>query len=495
MTGYQSPVLIPLTFVLGALLVPLLGAIYRPLARLTAVGGSSVALMFSISGLQVVLAEGAISYHVGGWMPPVGIEFVLDPLSAFFCVLITGVSLMALVYSGKSLESEIPEKVIPFYSLAMLLLAGLSGMVITGDLFNLYVFLEIGALASYALLAIGNRRASFSAFRYLTLGTLGAAFYLLGVAFIYISTGSLNMTDVANLLPLFGESRPVTVGLALIMLGAAVKMGLFPLHAWMPDGYANASSAATALIAPIGTKVAVYILIRTYMLSDFPPMSELITWLAAVGIIAGSVLAISQTDLKRMLAYSSVANIGYIALGFSLANHLAFAGAMLHILNHALMKAVLFMVAGGILYKMKTVDITQLRGFPQRMPFTCAAFIIAALSMVGIPPTGGFFSKVYLILGAVEAGLWLLVAVILVSTLLNFYYFFRVIEYAFFKPDRAQRTEDETGFEKLKVTEANLSMIVPMLILSAAIIIVGIYNGDIVNSVIRLAMPASFAGE
>jgi multicomponent Na+:H+ antiporter subunit D len=485
------PLLIPVTFLFTSLVIPLVGTLGRTWAAVAAIVGCALSFVFSLAGLKAVLTTGPMSYHLAGWAPPMGIEFVLDPLSVFMQVVITGVTLMVLIYTRGSLEFELPDKIVPFYCLAMILMTGLTGMVITGDLFNLYVFLEIGALAGYALLAIGNKRASFSAFRYLTLGTVGAAFYLLGVAFIFMSTGTLNMADVARLLPMVNDSLPVTAGLVLIMLGAGLKMGLFPLHAWLPDGYTNASSAATALIAPIGTKVAAYILIRIYILSDFPPIIEVFSWIAAVGILAGSILAIAQTNFKRMLAYSSVANIGYIALGFSMANHLAFTGAMLHILNHALMKGVLFLVAGGVLQKMGTLDISRFRGLRRKMPLTAIAFLVAVLSMVGIPPTGGFFSKLYLVLGAIEEKTWVFVAVILASTLLNFVYFFKIIEVAFFKP-QSDDPQEKDGFERPKTDEMVPSMLIPTLILAALIVLVGVFNGDIVGSIIRQAMPAGF---
>ncbi|MFW6235673.1 MAG: complex I subunit 5 family protein, partial [Desulfovibrionales bacterium] len=441
------PLLIPLTFLFMALLVPLAGMLNRHLAHLVALAGAVIAFYFSLVGLSIVMDQGPIHYHLAGWQPPLGIEFVLDPLSGFLEVIITGTALFVLIYSRRSVEIEMPDKTIPFYSLTMLMLTGLTGMVITGDLFNLYVFLEISALAGYALIAIGDKRAPFSAFRYLTLGTVGAAFYLLGVAFLFMITGTLNMADISKVIPLVKDTLPAATGLALIILGAGLKMALFPMHAWLPDAYTNASSAATSLIAPIGTKVAAYIMIRVLIIYDFPPVIEVLSWIAAVGIIAGSILAIAQTNLKRMLAYSSVANIGYIALGITLANPLAFIGAMLHILNHALMKAVLFLAAGGVSNKMGTLDITKLRGLPKQMPFTTAAVLIAVFSMVGIPPTGGFFSKVYLIFGAIESETWFFVGVILLSTLLNFVYFFRVIDISFFKPYGTKNGPSEKAFE------------------------------------------------
>ncbi len=492
MNTSQIPVLIPVTFLLTALLVPLLGLLAKRLAYWAALAATALVCFFSLTGLQHVLSTGKMSYHLAGWMPPIGIEFVMDPISGFMCVVITGITLLVLIYSGSSVEHETPDKVVPFYTLTMLLMAGLCGMVITGDMFNLYVFLEIAALSGYALLAIGDQRAPFSAFRYLTIGTVGACFYLLGLAFIFISTGTLNMADISRMLPLVGNNNAVTIGLVLILMGSAIKMGLFPMHAWLPDAYTNASSSATALIAPVGTKVAAYILIRVFIIADFPNFIEVLNWIAAVGIIAGSILAIAQTNIKRMLAYSSVANIGYIALGFSLANPLAFTGAMLHILNHALMKAVLFLAAGGVFWKMGTLNITQLRGLPKKMPFTAAAFVIAVLSMVGIPPTGGFFSKIYLIFGAIEAKTWFFVAVILISTLLNFVYFFRVVEFSFFKPYRAKYTQDENEYEEIKMDEMKAGMLIPTLVLCACIFLVGFFNGDIVEKVIRLAMPAGF---
>ncbi len=490
MNPIQIPLLIPVTFLFASLLTPLAGLLGRSWAHLVSLAGAVFVFFLSLKGLGAALAEGPLRYYVSGWLPPMGIEFVLDPLAGFLEVIITGMTVLVLIYARKSVEIENPDKAVPFYTLTMLLMTGLSGMVITGDLFNLYVFLEISALAGYALLAIGGKRAPFSAFRYLTLGTLGAGFYLMGLVFLFMTTGTLNMADMSRMLPLVNGSFTVTTGLILIILGAGLKMGLFPLHTWLPDAYTNASSAATSLIAPVGTKVAAYIMIRMLIISGFPPLIELLTWVAAAGIIAASILAIAQSDIKRMLAYSSVANIGYIALGITLANPLAFIGAMLHILNHALMKAVLFFAAGGIFIKMGTRDIFQLRGLPKKMPFTAGAMLIAVFSMVGIPPTGGFFSKIYLIFGAIEAGTWFFVAVILISTLLNFVYFFRVIQTSFFKPyENGGTTDDDVKYESMEMDEMSPGMLVPTLIISVVIILVGLFNGAIVDKVITPGHP------
>ncbi len=489
MSDSNLPLFIPFIFLLAALFVPLAGSIRRWASQPLAVIACLASLGCSLAGLQRVFTSGTMRHYLAGWHPPIGIEFVFDPLAAIFCVLLTGVGALVLIYSGPIAVQEIMGKRIGFYTLAMLLLAGLTGMVVTGDLFNLYVFLEISALASYSLVAIGDHRAPLSAFRYLTLGTVGASFYLMGLAFLFMTTGTLNMGEMARMLPLVNHEPQVVIGIVLILLGAGLKMALFPMHAWLPDAYTNASSPATALIAPIGTKVAVYMMIRVLIIAGFPPIIAVISWVAAIGIIAGSILAISQSNLKRMLAYSSVANIGYIVLGVTLANPLAFIGAVLHILNHSLMKAVLFMSAGGILSKMGTLDIFKLLGLPKKMPFTTAAFLIAVFSMVGLPPTGGFFSKIYLIFGAIEASAWVFVAAILISTLLNFFYFFRVVEFSFFKPYSKSDPAREQAGETMKMDEMSTSMLLTTLILSAAIVVVGVYNGEIVDQFIARAVP------
>jgi multicomponent Na+:H+ antiporter subunit D len=308
-------------------------------------------------------------------------------------------------------------------------------MTITGDLFNLYVFLEISSITAYALIAIGEDGAPLASFNYVVLGTIGASLYLLGVGYLYIMTGSLNMADLGGLLPELYASPVIRVAFAFFMVGLGIKVALFPLHMWLPDAYTYAPSAVSAFIAPLMTKVGAYALIRIMFTVFEPrfsfevlPVGTILAAVAGVAIVVGSIMAIAQSDLKRMLAYSSVAQIGYIVLGVALGNRLALIGAYLHILNHALMKGCLFMVSGSLMYRRGMRNIFRLKGVHRSMPWTMAAFVIAALSMIGIPPTAGFFSKWYLLLGTIEARQWVLTGVILVSSLLNAVYFFRVIE-------------------------------------------------------------------
>jgi multicomponent Na+:H+ antiporter subunit D len=500
------PVLVPLLFLLAAIAVAGLGTWKRALAYPLALLATGAAFVVSIQSLHYVLTEGKVSYYLGGWAPPIGIEYVLDPLSAFFTIVVVGVALLVLLYAKPSVDREIPGHAVPYFAVCMLLLMGLTGIIITGDLFNLYVFLEISALSGYALVAVGDKQAPVSAFRYLLLGTIGASFYLLGVGFLYMVGGSLNMADVARILPHVQDDPTVISGVLLIVIGLGLKMALFPMHGWLPDAYTYAASASSALIAPVGTKVAAYAMLRILFFVTDPeyirstlPVADIVGWLSVGGILFGSVMAIAQKELKRMLAYSSVAQIGYIGMGIGLASPLGMIGAVLHVLNHAFMKSMLFLVAGNLRAGIGHSNIPDFTDSLRRaMPWTMAAFAVGALSMIGIPPTAGFFSKWYLVLAGIEASNWVFVGVILLSSLLNAVYFFRVLEkmYLRSKPTQANaalehgnhdhRVEEE-GFVS---REVGAMMLVPTLVLAVGIVLLGIANALIVDSVIRLMIPS-----
>jgi multicomponent Na+:H+ antiporter subunit D len=484
----ELPVLVPIFFLVFSALATLAGLWRRELSHLTAVLGTAVGLGLSLWGLYEVLSHGTISHHLGGWAPPFGIEYVLDPLAAFMFCIITGVGLLVLIYARQSIDHEAPERSLLLYPVALMLLAGLTGLVVTGDLFNLFIFLEIASLSGYALLASGRGLAPLAAFRYLILGSIAASFYLLGVGFIYFSTGSLNMADVAERLPALYESRAILAAAILMVLGLGLKMALFPMHLWLPDAYTYAPSAVTGLIAPLMTKVMGFVLIRLFLdvfgpsyFRDVFPIAETIGWLAAGGIVVGSVMAIAQQDIRRMLAYSSVGQVAYVALGLGMANPLGLIGALLHILNHAFMKACLFLVAGGVRYRTGIWDLPHFGGLGRHMPWTMAAFVVAALGMIGIPPTAGFFSKWYLLQGGIELGNWVFVLVILASTLLSAVYFFRVMELIYTKP-LSPKVELSEG------SDPPLGMLGPILILAGGVLFLGIINSIIVTQVLEIGI-------
>jgi len=481
------PVLIPITLLFSAFFIPLAGFVKRELAFVIALAGVFLSLLFSAAGLFTVITAGEIRYHLGGWPPPVGIEYALDGLSAFMATVVTSVGTLVLVYSRRSILREVPERFVPMYALLMLLLAGLCGIIVTADLFNLFVFLEIASLSAYALMAVGDERGSLASFRYLMLGSIAGSFYVLGVGFLYFSTGSLNMADVAQLLPAVHHSRAVVAAVILIFTGLGLKMALFPLHLWLPDVYTYAPSAVSGLIAPLMTKVAAYAIVRMsltvfqpHYLHDVLPVTPVIAWLGAAGILYGSIMAIAQSDFRRMLAYSSVSQIGYIGLGIGLANPLGLIGALLHILNHAFMKACLFLVAGSIRFRTGRWEVSSFAGLGRKMPWTMAAFTVAALSMVGIPPAAGFFSKWYLLLGGIDRGNWFFVVTILLSSLLTAVYFFRVLEQVY-----AGRSE-ESAFKN--VSDPPASMLFPTIILGAGVLVLGLLNSIIVSRVLELVV-------
>ena len=446
--------------------------------------------MASLTVLFEVLETGSWSYNFGNWEMPWGIEYVLDTLNSAIAVLISFIASMVAIYSREFLKNENWLKNAAFYSLFGLVVTGLLGMVVTGDAFNLYVFLEISSLSAYALIAMGGQRGTVAALRYLLIGTIGASFYLLGIGYLYAITGTLNMMDLSVRLKPLMDSPAVLIAVVMMFVGMGIKMGLFPLHFWLPDAYTYAFPPAIAFISATMTKVSAYVLFRFYDYIFIGSSSFVLKaldfagMLAAVGIIVGSVMAIAQKDFRRMLAYSSVAQIGYIVIGFAIGNVHALIGAMFHIVNHALMKGSLFLIAGSMKLKYNEVSIDKFRDIFKKLPLTMYCFLILAFSMVGIPPTAGFFSKWYLISGALEEGLWIYIVVIVISSLLNAVYFFRIIEFAFMKEALV-----ELKSQLKSRLELPLTMLVPIIVLSILVLVLGIFNEELVSTVLFYALP------
>ncbi len=509
-------VVIPLA---GAVVV-LAGGVVRRIGR--AVWGITFASVLgsTICGFLLVprvLEQGRVSYALGNWKPPYGIEYAVDTLSLLLILLITTLTLLITIYTKQSIQRDIlPHQEPYFYSAYLLFVSGLLGMVTTADIFNLYVFLEIASLAGYALIAVGRRReALLASYNYLIIGTIASTLFLLGVGYLYMITGTLNMPDLrVHLAELYG-SRTLLVGMAFITLGLSVKMALFPLHTWLPNAYTYAPDSITALMASLTTKVGVYATFRVFFdvlkpsfLSEVVPLEEIFMGLGAVAILVGSLLAIFQHNLKRMLAYSSVAQIGYMVLGLSMLNTPGIIGGLIHIINHAVIKGGLFLAVGNIIYRTGAERIEDLNLMAQRMPMTMLAFTACALALIGVPLTAGFVTKWYLILGSLEAGRWFLVPVIVLGALLAALYLWRIIERAYFykSGEFMGSGQSAVGSGKLNLTppaplsaskeggsqaplsrsvgeglglraktEAPLSMLIPTLILAVLSIALGIF--------------------
>jgi multicomponent Na+:H+ antiporter subunit D len=462
--------------------VPLLGAIIAAFIRRGTLAWAWASLItfatpvIAFALLAHVWTSGPISYHMGGWAPPIGIEYRVDLLNAFVLVLVALVSAIMMPYARRSVAHEIDgDKQAWFYCMYLLCLTGLLGITITGDAFNAFVFLEISSLSSYVLIAMGrDRRALVASYQYLIMGTIGATLYVIGVGLLYLVTGSLNFADIATRLAEANAAfpRPVLAALAFLFVGISLKLALFPLHVWLPNAYAYAPSFATAFLAATATKVAVYLFLRicfsVYGASvdiSALPISTVLYPLSIAAMFIASLLAIYERNLKRMLAYSSVAQIGYITLGIALMNQAGLTGGIVHLFNHALIKAALFLALGAVVYRAGTVKLDDLGGVGHTMPLTFAAFVVAGMSLMGVPGTAGFISKYYLIVGALDAGLWPVAFLIVASSLIALVYIGRAVEVAYFRP---------VSGAVAHAKDPPLLMLVPILVLTLASVYFGV---------------------
>ncbi len=475
MIALQLPalqVLLPLAAAPLCLLARRSGAAWAlALATGWAVFAVAVALMLQVAG------SGPISYAMGGWAPPWGIEYRVDAANAFVLVLVSGVGALAVTYARESLARKIArEQHALFWTAYLLCLGGLLGVTVTGDAFNVFVFLEISSLATYILIAMGrDRRALYASYQYLIMGTIGATFIVIGVGLLYLMTGTLNIVDLAGRIGDASLARPKLAALAFLTVGISLKLALFPLHLWLPNAYAYAPSVATAFLAATATKVAVYLLLRfgfgvfghSQVFSRLP-LGEVLLVLSIGAMFVASVVAIYQADVKRLFAYSSVAQIGYITLGASLASQTGLTASIVHLFNHAVTKGAIFLLLGCVALRVGQPTIERIAGLGRRMPWTSAGLVIGGLSLIGVPGTAGFVSKWYLVLAALERGWWWLAALILLSSLLAVVYVWRVVESCYFR---------EPSPRLAQAPEAPASMLIPALALAAACVYFGLSTG------------------
>jgi multicomponent Na+:H+ antiporter subunit D len=441
--------------------VPLLGAPLCVLLRsrtaawllflLVALGSLACAVLLAVR----VGGGDTIRYALGGWPAPQGIEFVIAEFNTPVLLLVTLIAVAAAVYARRSVVVEIDARRVPLlYTCMCLTLTGLLGITVTGDAFNVFVFLEISSLSSYALISMGRRRrALVASFRYLVIGTVGATFMLIGIGLAYAVTGTLNMSDLAARLADIDGNRALYASVVFVFVGLAVKMAVFPLHAWLPAAYAEAPSAVSTFLTAVSTKVAIYVFCRfaftvfgAGLVFTTMPLNRVGLLLACLAMLVGSAVACFQSDLKYLLAWSSVAQIGYIVAGISLATAAGVSAGYLHLINHAMVKAALFGAAGLLLLRLGSVRLTALAGLGRRMPWTFAAIVVAGLGLVGVPPTSGFVSKWALATALIERNQWPVLVVMLVSSLLALVYVGRIVEVAWFRePEEPGETTQPPG--------------------------------------------------
>ncbi len=483
------PPLLPAGMLAAAIVAAAIGSRWPGAARWLAVAATLAGTIACAIGLSQVIGGQTLVAALGGWAQPLGIAQRFDALSGFIATLVCFIGLLVVLYPPGIGFQTPPDRRLPVHALVLLLLAGLLGVAMAADLFNLFVFLEIYSIAAYSLIALGGPLGAVAAFRYLVIGTIGSGLYLLGVGFVYFTTGTLSMADASDKLGTVGPTATVTTAVVLMVVGLATKMALFPLHVWLPDAHSHAPPAAAALLASVQVKVAAYAIVRIVfdvvpddVLAAFPLLA-IITWAGVGGVLFGSVMAIRQTDFKRMLAFSTVAQLGYIGIGIGLDTPLALVGALLLVLNHAFMKGTMFFVAGNVYEATGRKTIAAFAGLGRRMPWTMTGFTIAAASMIGLPPTAGFFSKFYLVLGAAEAGdtgtpwSWVVAIVVAASSILTLTYFVPVLEAIWFKPD--------PDGEDAPTREVRSLAVLPVAVLAVGLLVIGLLNVSIVNDLLN----------
>ena len=450
--------------------VPLLSAplvvLLRPQGLAWAAAVAASLMTFAIAlALLIGVQDGVnFSYAMGSWAAPYGIELNVDAFNALLLLIISGASSLALLGGYRSLDAQIEQHRQPlFYSAWLLALAGLIGIVVTADAFNIFVFMEISSLASYILISGGpDRRALPAVFKYLVMGTIGATFYLIGVGLIYMMTGTLNLADMEVRIQEVSDLSPILLAAGFITIGVALKAAVFPLHLWLPNAYTYAPNIVTVFLAACATKVALYVLIRFdflifqgNLIGHEVQFSYFLMPLAVLAILVASGMTLVQRNLKRMLAYSSVAQIGYITLGVSLVSKAGLTASLLHMFNHALAKGSLFLAVACLAMRVSSLKFDDLAGCARSMPWTMAAFVLAGLSLIGVPGTAGFISKWYLITALFDQGALgiALVAVIVISSLMAVAYIWRFVEIAYFQaPKDNQSIIREAPLELLVVT-------------------------------------------
>ncbi len=488
----QLPAIQVLASFLAAPLVIVLGS--RRLAWPIAFAASALSLVASVALLAQVLDGSIISYRMGGWAPPLGIEYRVDAANAFVLFLVSAISTLILPYARTSFGKEISARHhTAFYAAYLLCFSGLLGVTITGDAFNVFVFLEVSSLSTYVLIAQGaerDKRALTAAYDYLIMGTVGATFFVIGIGFLYMATGTLNMADIADRIAEQGGNRTIRAAFAFIVVGIGLKVAMYPLHRWLPNAYTYAPSAVTAFLAATATKVAVYVMLR-FIFSVFQPnflfefntLEYVILPFAVIAMFAASFVAIFQSDFKMMLAFSSIAQIGYILLGISFFTETGVTAAVAHLFNHGITKAALFMAVGAYVFAAGGSYYDTIQGLGRRMPLASAAVVLGGLSLIGVPGTAGFISKWVLVQAALEKGWWPVALLIVASSLLAVIYVWRVVEVLYMQATPAGS----------KVREAPMSMLIPMWIAVLACIYFGL-NTDLTLGAAEAAARGLMAG-
>ena len=495
--SHQLPAIIFLLPLFAAISMPVVCLKHRHWSHPISVATLAVMVVGSILNLHNVINYGEVRYVFSGWTVPFGIEWVADGLASIILVLLSSLGFLGVVFAGPTSPKALGGRILHYYILILLLLSALTGIVLARDLFNLFVFMEVAAISSYALIGVAGGRALFAAFRYLIFGNLGAFLYLLGVGYLYAVTGTLNMTDMVDRLPFLLSSKALVGGLLFMFIGLGIKMALVPFHAWMPEAYAHAPESTSPILASLVTKIALLAWIRiiywVLTASDALlqglvgfydiPILRLIAVLGSLAAVIGAALALAQQNIKMMFAYGGISHIGIILIGIGQGNQTGFVGGVFYLLNDAVMQAALFYLAGIAFCHYGVRKIDDIGRIGKQSLWITGSFIVLALGMVGLPPTGGFFGKWNIILGALEAVNYVSVAAVLLSTLLTLAYFVKLLEGIF----RQTSTKLDVQFGEIP-----FSFKLTLGVTSAAILLLGLFSAPIVQLLLDQALPPGF---
>ncbi|MCS5598860.1 MAG: hypothetical protein NZ707_03820 [Rhodospirillales bacterium] len=488
--SHQLPAILFLLPLFAAISMPVVCLKHRHWSKPISLTILAAMVLVSILNLHNVVNHGEVRYAFSGWTAPLGIEWVADGLASVILVLLSVLGLLGVVFTGPTSPKALGGRIVHYYTLILLFFSALTGIVFARDLFNLFVFLEVAAISSYALIGVAGGRALFAAFRYLILGTIGASIYLLGVSYLYAVTGTLNMADMADKLPFLLGSKALVGGLLFIFIGLGIKMALVPFHAWMPEAYAYAPDSVSPILASLLTKIAllawvriIYWVLNASIVVYGIPILLLVAVLGALAAVIGASLALAQRDIKMMFAYGGVSHIGIILIGIGQGNQTGFVGGIFYLLNDAVMQAALFFLAGVAFchYGVRTIDDIGRVG--KQAPWLTGSLIVVGLGMIGLPPTGGFFGKWNIILGALEADNYVSVAAVLLATLLTLAYFVKLFEGIF--------RQTSTRLD-LQFGEFPLSFKMTLGVTSAAIMLLGLFSSPIVQLLLNHALPPRF---
>jgi len=446
---------------LGAFIISIIGKKLKWIPDVIGNITTLVLLGLSLLAVRAIATQGTLVYSVGSWKLPIGIALVLDGLTVFMLITVNLIAFFISIYSISYMKRFTSKW--KFYTLFLLMVAGMNGVVVAGDIFNLFVFLEIASVASYALVAFGTERHELeAAFKYTVMSTVGSLFILLGIVFLYSYTSTLNMADMANVLAQKGMSNIVIMVSVLFIMGFGLKAALVPFHAWLPDAHPSAPAPISAMLSGVLIKsLGIYTLCRFFynIIGINSSFSSILMILGTLSMVIGVFLAIGQWDFKRLLAYHSISQIGYVILGIGLGTPLGIIGGLFHLFNHSVFKSLLFLNSGAVEYATGTRDLKKMGGLITKMPITGATSLVASMSIAGIPPFNGFWSKLIIIIAAVQANrlgyaFWAVLASIL--TLASFT---KVMKYAFFGDLRKRWSEVKEVPFFMKIAMAILALI------------------------------------